>query len=404
MKTSYDLNLDLNLISNRNGFKSIVSVGDVATALIDLSSEFSYSKIEVVISERDFSLSGSTLTNALKSANAKTALLIIEESDFHYTSLEKSFSLDVDAVIAVGEESLLSAVRYYSSMHGVICYAVPTTPCIENILSSTVSLKTKDLPEIVKAEAFKKVFIDQNIILKADLSYFAESYISVMSKLTALIDYKINCFLSGTSVDGEVFSLTKHAVNTLAKLTSYENYKMAILGAELILSSLDTEVFDGSGVEVVKNCLSIFTSGVSNSQKILTAFEKTAKIYHMYFSNDFSDLLSLPDYESDFEVLESQTGLERGYFYKNLKIPSERRRKLINLLMQKTRQDFKRETAIILAVLPSVIKIYKKLNNKERKNLSYKQIKNAVCLGAYLTDKTSTLTLCRDEGILKCAN
>ena len=92
------------------------------------------------------------------------------------------------------------------------------------------------------------------------------------------------------------------------------------------------------------------------------------------------------------------------YFYKNLKIPSERRRKLIALLMQKTRDDFKRETTLILSVLPSIIKIYDKLNNKERKTISYKQIKNAVCLGAYLTDKTSTLTLCRDEGILKCAN
>ncbi len=404
MKRSYDISLDLNLISNPSSFKSLVSVGDVTSALFDLASEFSSGKIEVVISERDFSLFGSTVMDALKSANATTALLILEESDFNYTSLKKSFSAEVGAVIAVGNESLLSAVRYYSSIHKACCYAVPTTPCIEGILSSTVSLQTGGLPNVISVEGFKKVFIDQAIILKADLSYFAESYISTMSKLTVLIDYKINCFLSGVPIDNEVFSLTKHAVNTLAKLTSYENYKLAILGAQIVLASLGGNVFDGSGVEVIKNCLSVLASNVSNSQKILTALEKTAKIYHMYFSNDYSDLLSLPDYESDIEILQSQTGCERGYFYKNLKIPSERRRKLISLLMQKTRQDFKRETTVILSVLPSVIKIYDKLKNNERENLSYKQIKNAVCLGAYLTEKTSVLTLCRDEGILKCAN
>ena len=293
----------------------------------------------------------------------------------------------------------MSAVRYCLSTCTAKYYAVPSTPCIENILSTNISVKNGGF-----VKPFEKVIVDEAIISKADLSYFAKSYISTMSKLTALIDYKINCFLSGTPVDEEVFSLTKQAVNTVAKLTSYENFKSAILGAQIILASLGGNVFDGSGVEVIKNCLTTLDTSLSDSQKTLIAFEKTAKIYHMYFSNDFSSLLSVPDYESDILELEKTTGKSRAYFYKNLKIPSERRRKLIALLMQKTRDDFKRETTVVLSVLPSIIKIYNKLNNTERESLSYKKIKNAVCLGAYLTDKTSTLTLCRDEGILKCAN
>ena len=124
----------------------------------------------------------------------------------------------------------------------------------------------------------------------------------------------------------------------------------------------------------------------------------------MLFSNDLSDLLSVPDYEGDLLTLEEFSGYERAHFYKNLKIPSEKRRKLINMLLDKTRDDFKKETTVILSVLPSVIKIYSQLNGKKRQTISYKQTKNAVNLGSYLTDRTSVLTLCRDLGILKCAN
>ena len=388
MKKFYDITTHLNLISNRSPFNKMVAVGDISNALLAVAKGIAPFEIEVVISQKDFSVIGSTVMGSLKSAGVKTSLLIVEEEGFDYTTLKKSLSCNLGAVIAVGDDNLLSAVWHYLSTCNAKCYAVPTTPCIENVLS----------------KGFERVIVDEAVILKADLSYFAESYISTMSKLTALIDYKINCFLSGAPVDEEVFSLTKQAINTVAKLTSYENFKSAILGAQLILASLGGSVFDGSGVEVIKKCLSALDLGLSTSQKTLVAFEKTSKIYHMYFSNDFSNLLSLPDYESDIDELEKITGESCAYFYKNLKIPSERRRKLIALLMQKTRDDFKGETSVILSVLPSIIKIYYKLNNKERETLSYKKIKNAVCLGAYLTDKTSTLTLCRDEGILKCAN
>ena len=393
MKKLYDITSQLNLISNRSPFNNTVVVGDIASALFFVAKEVAPLEIEVVISQKDFSVLGSTIMGALKNGGAKTSLLIFEDDEYHYATLKKSLNANLSAVVAVGDNALLSAIRRYLSTFQAKCYAVPTTPCIENILLSDSLQKP-----------FEKVIVDENVISKGDLSYFAESYISTMSKLISLIDYKINCFLSGAPVDEEVFSITKQAINTLAKLTSYENFKSAILGAQLLLASLDGGVFEGSGIEVIKTCLSYLDKNLSSSQKTLAAFEKTAKIYHMYFSNDFSSLLSVPDYESDIGELEKITGKSRDYFYKNLKIPSERRRKLIALLMQKTRDDFKRETTLILSVLPSIIKIYDKLNNKERKTISYKQIKNAVCLGAYLTDKTSTLTLCRDEGILKCAN
>lgn len=405
MKSVYDLSLELNSVSINSPCYNSIRIGSILDTFSILKKGFLGGKIEVVMTENDFSKIGAFVTGALKRLNVETALLLIEENDFHYTAVRKSFSNNISAVIAVGDTNLLSLTRYYSSINGVLCYAVPTTPYIEPLTLSNVYLKTTGLPATLQAQAFNKIFIDENIILKAENSYFAKSYVSVMSKLTALIDYKVDCFLSGNKVDGEVFSLSKKAINTLAKISLYKNYKSAILGAQIFMLMVNyKEPFIGSGVEVVKNCLFIFNNKSLCGDKTLIAFEKTAKIYHMYFSNDFSDLLSVPDYEGDLVALEQSAGYERAHFYKNLKIPSEKRRKLINILMEKTRADFKKETSVILSVLPNVIKIYNQLNNNKEKNFSYKQIKNAVTLGAYLTDKTSVLTLCRDAGILKCAN
>ncbi len=405
MKEIFNLSLEVNLSILKNSCANQISVGSFLDTFSKIKNELSNKKVEVVMTESDFSKIGSLVMDALRGKGIETTLLLIEEKDFHYTAVRKSFSNQINAVFAFGDKNLLSTMRYYSSLNGVPCYAVPTTPYIENLTQSSVYLKTDGLPATIPANSFKHIFIDENIILKAESSEFSKSYVSVMSKLTALIDYKIDCFLSGNQVDGEVFSLTKKAINTLAKISSYENYKSAILGAELLLLAVNfNSPFTGSGVDVIKNCLSVFGSGLSGGDKTLIAFEKTAKIYHMYFSNDFSNLLSVPDYEGDLVALEQSAGYERAHFYKNLKIPSEKRRKLINLLMEKTRNDFKKETSLILAVLPNVIKIYNQINNSKQKTISYKQIKNAVTLGGYLTDKTSVLTLCRDAGILKCAN
>lgn len=405
MKRLYSLEKEFNSENTDKEFSNLVCVGSLLDAFSSRKAELSRGKIEVIMTESDFSKVGSLVLNPLKSCGIQPLLLLIEENDFHYTSVKKSFSTGLSGVIAVGDKNLLSFVRYYASLSDIPCYALPTTPYFESISSNNVYLKTGGLLAVMPAKPYKNVFIDEAVIVKAENKHFSKAYISVMSKLTALIDYKIDCFLSGNKVDAELFSTVKKAINTLATITAYENYKTAIIGAELLILSINfNSPFSGSGVWVIKNALSLFSKKLSGGDKTLIAFEKTAKIYHMLFSNDFSDLLSVPDYEGDLLTLEEYSGYERAHFYKNLKIPSEKRIKLINLLLDKTRDDFKKETAVILSALPSVIKIYSQLNGKNRQTISYKQTKNAVNLGSYLTDRTSALTLCRDLGILKCAN
>lgn len=407
MKKLVNLNEEINVINSVVPFMSNAVVGDVTANLTVLSQAFSGGKIEIVMAEKDFYLIGAKVVEAFKNCKAETKLLLIEDKDFNYTEVRSSFNSNVGAVIAVGDKNLLSAVRYYSSIHSVPCFAVVTTPFFEKVFAKNVYLKTENVSVKMPAEHYKKVYIDPEIISKAQKEYFAKSYVSVISKLTSLIDYKLNCFLSGESVDNKLFALLKRAVNIVASLLEYQNYKHALIVAELYVATVNaySDFLSGTGVEVLKEALSIFAPNLKGAEKSVIAFEKTAKIYHMFFTNDFSDLLSSPDYLSDLELLVESTKRDRAVFSKNLKIPGEKRRRLINLLLEKTRDDFKRETSLIMSILPAVKSVYQAiLQTKEKPIISYKQIKNAVTVAPYLTDKTSALTLCRDMGVLKCAN
>jgi hypothetical protein len=231
---------------------------------------------------------------------------------------------------------------------------------------------------------------------------------SVMNKLTALIDYRISSYLSGQSVDNKLFEMVKASINCVAMLPKYDNYKSAIIYSQLVLLAINSisTMLEGTGEQVLKEALSLFAPKMNEYEKEFLAFEKLSKIYHLYFSNDFSDLLIVPDYYAELKSLEEYSKRDISVFSKNLKIPSERRRVLINLLFEKTSSEFKAETTTILQILKQVKKIYENLLFKSKKGSkpSYKQVKNAITLSTYLTDKTSVLTLCRDAGILKCAN
>ena len=141
--------------------------------------------------------------------------------------------------------------------------------------------------------------------------------------------------------------------------------------------------------------------------RLMLAFDKLVKVYHMFFNNDFSDLLSVPDYNTDIYILEKTTGKSGSYFRKNLKIPSEKRRRLINALIYKTRDSFLNETSSILSVLSPIVKIYNGLNNQNEEKLekpviNYDMVKNSLALCSYFSSKTTIATLCRDMGLWRC--
>lgn len=390
-KIAYNLTDQLNSVFSKNERANLFSIIGAGEFFLNLSKNLLNEKVEVAILEKDFNLFGKKIFTPLKQSGVNLNYFLVESENL---SKKLEFDALCGVIIAVGSDKLIQKAKEYALTNGKKCYLVPTTPYIENLF--------------VGANNNSNLFavIDLEIIEKASSEYYAEAYMSVMNKLTLLIDYKINSFVSGESIDGLTFERVKSAINEMAVLPKYVNYKTAILGAQLSLLILNakSDALQGLGAGVLVKALEIVAPNVKGSTIESIVFEKTAKIYHMYFSNDFSSLLSVADYNSDIELLSSLTGESAFVYYQNLKIPSEKRRTLINLLINKISKDVKSETTAIMAISKNVLKMYNNIYNVERETISYKQIKTAVQVASYLTPKTSVLSLCRDGGILKCLN
>lgn len=397
-------------IENISGILPFISdmfIGDVNDGLDVVCENFTCGKIELIITETDYERIGYPLVQKLKSYKTEVGLLLVEDSENYFSFLKSTLDKGAGAFIVAGGSRLLSAVRYYSSLYGICAYAIPTTPNVNKILLDSVWVKTNGFYSTIKAEKYKKIIIDQNLIEKASRQSFAKAFAFSVSRLTSLIDYKINCFVNGDAVDNQVFEMAKKSINFALLTPNYENFTAPIIASQILLAGINaksTALVD-SGVDCLENALSVFASELSNAKKQMLAFEKTARLYHLFFSNDFSNLLSLPDYYLDIELLERETKKDRAIFVKNLKIPSERRRTLINLLLSKTASEFKAETTVILKAYSKIKKIYDAILGEAPKEIvSYKKIKNSVITCSYFTPKTSIFTLSRDMGILKCIN
>ncbi len=408
MENFFNVKNEVECVSGIAPLISDIFLGDVNDGLDGVCKSFALKKVEFVITESDYNRVGTPIFKKLKSLNEEVKLLLVEDSDIYFSSIKTSLDKSSDIVIAVGDSYLLSTVRYYASLRKIPACAIVTAPNFDKILSDSVWLKTKVFSSKIKAEKFKKIIIDQNLISKSSRQNFAKAFIFSASRLTSLIDYKINCFTNGEEIDGWVFDVAKKAVNFALSAPRYQNFTAPIIASQLLIAIINgkSSAIIESGVDCLKTSLSVFASDLSRSKIQMIAFEKTARIYHMFFSNDFSSLLSVPDYYGDIELLEKELKRSGKIFIENLKIPSERRRTLINLLISQTATDFKAETTMILKAFSKIRKIYDVILGDEKLEevVSYKKIKNSVVTCSYFSNKTSIFTLARDMGVLKCIN
>ena len=161
-------------------------------AVYSIAIRYSRKRIaQVVCREKDFELVGATVTRALKDAKAEFTTLLVEDVDFNNDKASSTFHFDGGYVFAVGDSKTLALASYYATKYGVDCHALPTEPYFENAYSKKIKIPTLNIPLTVKVRPFKTVIYDFEIIKKASNVAFATAYISVMSKLVSLIDYKM---------------------------------------------------------------------------------------------------------------------------------------------------------------------------------------------------------------------
>ncbi|MBR6737281.1 MAG: hypothetical protein IKL82_02830 [Clostridia bacterium] len=346
------------------------------------SNDFTSQKVEVILTENDLKVHGTALLDALKALNIEPSVIILDGD-----LLGQNHGDFTSEVIVLGSSGFINGV-INSAPKSVKFFIVPTSPLLEELESAVI-------------------IIDESIILKASNEEYAKAFLSVINKPLALIDFKLNAYLTGSSAENEWFSTVKNAVSVASKLTKYSNYKQAIILAEAMLLwvNLNSNVLSKSGESAVYSATKLFMPELKGSHARFISLEKTLKLYHLLFSNDYSALLSSPNYTENVKLLAEKTGKDPNEYVKNLKVPKKRRLELIYLLLDKTRDSFIKETGAMLSVLGGIKKIYLAIiKEKETIIPYYKDIKNAVTVAPYITSAENALTLCRDLGVLQCAN
>ena len=273
-KIIYNINEQLNSVFAKKERENLFSISSAGEFFLNLSKNLAGEKIEVAISEKDFNLFGKKIFTPIKQNGVNVNYFLVESEN-----LSKNLEFDAlcSVIIAVGNDKLIQKAKTYAIENGKKCYFVPTTPYIENLFAGAGD----------NSNLF--AVIDLDVIEKASGEYFAEAYMSVMNKLTVLIDYKVNSFVSGESVDGLTFERVKSAINVMAVLPKFENYKTAILGAQLFLTILNakTNALLGSGADVLVKALDVVAPNVKGSTIQAIAFEKLAKISKIFIRLQF---------------------------------------------------------------------------------------------------------------------
>ena len=375
-------------------------------AVYSLALKFAKKKVDFVSLESDYLKFGSVITKALKDASVEINTLLIEDSEFYHVHSKGFFTFTGGEVVVLGSSHLLALTAYYATMQKIPCNAVLTEPNFESVLSSKMQILLNGVPLVVDVTPFKSVVCDMEIINKCSRESLSESYIRTVSKLITLIDYKLRVYTDRVTFNKDYYDKVKRAIQLVIAINNYQNPKEVLVYAQAVIAKVNAEsdmLIDGA-VELFGDTLGIFAPDFTYGDRLMLAFSKLVKIYHMFFNNDFSDLISLPDYNQDIFLLEKSTGKSGKYFRKKLKIPSERRLQLLNALLFKTKDAFKKETSSLLSVLFAIEKIYSGLNkpSREKAVINYDMIKNSLTLCTYFSDKSSVLTLCRDMGILRC--
>ena len=295
-KKVYDLLYQLNIVFSKKEYENLFTFASVGEFFLNLSQNFKNHKIEVVIDENDYRLFSSKIFLPLKEKEIKINYYLVESSNLTNNIKDLEFDGEADAIVVVGNDRIFSKVKSLPCGDKA-CYLVPTSPYIENLFHYS------------KGKNFFSI-IDLELLERAKSDSFSESYMAVMNKLTTLIDYKINSFVNASEIDGLLFDRVKSAINTVAVLPTFANYKRAIIGAQITLAitNVNGDLL-GFGADTVVNALSFVAQNLSYGAMQALAFEKTCKLYHMFFYHYLTNL--------------NHTYLLKNHLFHSLKIASQ---------------------------------------------------------------------------------
>lgn len=361
-------------------------------------------RVDIVIGRSTFRNYGIEITSLIKSIKYSTTII---EDDCNLFLPKTNVLVKSNKVIVFGNDDFIKGVNYCLRDNSCDIIAVYLSTHLESIFLSEYEVVFSGKHYTKKVKNLSQIILDSLFIKKSSKKDVLTAYISNVLIAPILIDYRLSKALNGKAYSPKLYIPLKQALRYTLEYSTYTNFYEVLCLASFIKSAINysSDIINSSGAENIVKILNVTCEGVDKIIICKKAFEKTIKLYHFFFSNEFSNLLSYPDYVNDIEKLSMLLGISEEELYSSLNIPSQKRAELICWFLKKVRLDFLRETTSLMAILPKILGNFDKVSSGViTDNLSLENLKDAVKYSPYLTKRANVLTLMRDFGILSLIN
>jgi len=169
------------------GNNTLDQIGEICKRL-----GFSQSAL-IVMGPKTLEIAGRKVTDLLKDSKLTVDHLVVTScniKDIVFVE-EKIGELKPQVVLGIGGGTKIDVAKISSSHKDVPFISVPTTAAHDGIASPLVSLKGLDKPYSLMAQSPMAIVADTNVIINSAYRFTASGCADVLSKLTAVRDWKI---------------------------------------------------------------------------------------------------------------------------------------------------------------------------------------------------------------------
>lgn len=227
--------LQLNSVAESVGLKSRVFFHDGDTVGV-VSSVAPYGKVAVLYAKNTFLEEGKEFTTKLKSAGIVPLNFILPEG----VALTPKNVFDVIGVpedvraVVYSDPILTDIAAYLATIFNIPVICTLKTVYTENIIGVKLPFFWDDKTDFFDARCVYHIVLGEN----SESGDIAKQYINVISKITALTDYRVKLKTCGGTAEKSAYGLIKNAVESALAFNNDLKETLVVAGLKIELANL----------------------------------------------------------------------------------------------------------------------------------------------------------------------
>ncbi|MCQ2387493.1 MAG: hypothetical protein MJ066_03490 [Clostridia bacterium] len=369
--------------------------GDFQKKLKEICLNFApMGKVAVVYTEKLFSSFGEKYTSLIKSFGSRPFNIVLKNKDFNSEkNLKTLLAINEDTRIVITFEnelfnicSVLATLREIKLVH--FLSDIPVDALIER------EVKIENKTYQIKADI--NIILNTSKIIENGKVYNAYEY--CFKFLPAFIDYRLRIALKQVKADKVAYHYATECVSSAFTVynKSLKEQALFLLEKSLILQianiSTGGELFEKSSICQAQK----FVKAKNMEGVALKLASNITKIYSLCFSGKYNDILEIPDYNGEVDIIKElidikEIDLLEG-FKKQLKVLRTQKEEITKFV-----SSVKKETASQSEIYKVILNTYTALNGKIPKE----DYLDAIKYSGDLPNAFNAMSVVRESGILE---